>query len=106
MSECEACGAEMAQRKKGPPRRTCSDKCRQRARRVPNPSEQITFLTTVVDSKRGVEAVAELVLVSYELGIMWRRVGRSVPPNLGWRCEAIGVGLLELVESLQGEARG
>jgi len=74
--------------------------------RVPHPAETINALSAVVDVNRGTESVVELLIVSRELGILWRRAGRAVPPGLGWRCEAIGVGLLELIDDLEGVHRG
>lgn len=95
------CDGPLPPPKQGPPRRTCSQACRSRRSRDPAPGQEIKALTGVVDLQRK-DVLVELVFVTQELGVLWRRAGRNAAPNVGWRCERIGLGVQELLDKEMG----
>ncbi len=94
----------------GPPRRYCSGRCREQARR-----RRLAVLRADLvprgDRARGVEPphahpdqqVAVAVLEASRIAGAMLRLATEARPQLAWRCEKVGLGLRSLLSDHFGE---
>jgi RNA polymerase sigma-70 factor (ECF subfamily) len=107
---CASCGQPLppSQRPSGRQRRYCSATCRQAAYRrraaaqqaLPAAPEVDDLVRLIYPAREPTDAVAEVLLELTIAARHCRRLAPEVPPALGWRCEALGVRLQELLAEL------
>lgn len=109
---CCVCGRQLTVAATGRPRRYCSERCRERARRAreaeacreaaaateaqleaPTPGAAVleTALSQLVGLPPGrpERVVESLIMEARSLSAAFGVAGRRMPPQLAWRCEAL-----------------